>query len=202
MQDCFFHCLSIIGHSVQEIFFFQGHPFLLLSPNNVENMLIPTNQFEPSIHIIRELCYFLTMITILVFTTVLNLFGEYFQFIRMLVKHCGLNRKNTNKEDCRAESEQGEEWGTKKFSLSWRGNTMTWFPKLGLNPLSTTPPSPRVPPAGLLPPLQLPGPGHCQAGYLLPGEEQKLVNILPSATSWLRLEKISPHLPGNLRSPG
>ena len=33
-----------------------------------------------------------------------------------------------------------------------------------------------------------------QAGYLLPGKEQKLVNILPSATSWLRLEKISPHL--------
>ena len=60
----------------------------------------------------------------------LNLFGEYFQFIRMLVKHCGLNRKNTNKEDCRAESEQGEEWGTKKFSLSWRGYTMTWFPNV------------------------------------------------------------------------
>ena len=86
MQDCFFHCLSIIGHSVQEKFFFQGHPFLLLSPNNVENMLIPTNQFEPSIHIMRELCYFLTMITILVFTTVLNLFGEYFQFMRILIK--------------------------------------------------------------------------------------------------------------------
>ena len=34
-----------------------------------------------------------------------------------------------------------------------------------LGPLSTTPPSPRAPPAGLLPPLQLPGPGHCQAGY-------------------------------------
>ena len=49
-------------------------------------MLIPTNQFEPSIHIIRELCYFLTMITILVFTTVLNLFGEYFQFMRILIK--------------------------------------------------------------------------------------------------------------------
>ena len=63
----------------------------------------------------------------------MNLFGEYFQFIQMLVKHCGLNRKNTNKEDCRAkseskqieqdcraesESEQGEEWGTKKLSLS------------------------------------------------------------------------------------
>ena len=79
------------------------------------------------------------MITILVLTaskgssTFEFYFGEYFQSIRILFKHCGLNRKNTNKEDCRAkseseqieqdyraesESEEGEEWGTKKFSLS------------------------------------------------------------------------------------
>ena len=142
------------------------------------------------------------MITILVLTaskgskgssTFEFYFGEYFQFIRILVNHCGLSRKNTNKEDCRAKSE------SEQINQDCRAESES---EQNFGPLSTTPPSPRVPPAGLSPPLQLPGPGHCQAGYLLPGKEQKLVNILPSATSWLRLEKISPHLPGNLRSPG
>ena len=51
------------------------------------------------------------MITILVFTaskgssTFEFYFGEYFQSIRILFKHCGLDRKNTNKEDCRVKSE-------------------------------------------------------------------------------------------------
>ena len=51
------------------------------------------------------------MITILVLTaskgssTFEFYFGEYFQSIRILFKHCGLNRKNTNKEDCRVKSE-------------------------------------------------------------------------------------------------
>ena len=125
------------------------------------------------------------MITILVLTaskgssTFEFYFGEYFQFIRILVKHCGLNRKNTNKEDCRAKSE------SEQINQDCRAESES---EQNFGPLSTTPPSPRAPPAGLLPPLQLPGPGHCQAGYLLPGKEQKLVNILPSATSWLRLE--------------
>ena len=122
------------------------------------------------------------MITILVFTaskgssTFEFYFGEYFQSIRILFKHCGLDRKNTNKEDCRVKSESEQiEQDCRAESESGQN----------FGPLSTTPPSPRAPPAGLLPPLQLPGPGHCQAGYLLPGKEQKLVNILPSATSWL-----------------
>ena len=93
----------------------------------------------------------------------------------MLVKHCGLNRKSTNKEDCRAKSEQIEQ--------NCRAESES---EQNFGPLSTTPPSPQAPPAGLLPPLQLPGPGHCQAGYLLPGKEQKLVNILPSATGAFR----------------
>ena len=51
------------------------------------------------------------MITILVLTaskgssTFEFYFGEYFQSIRILFKHCGLDRKNTNKEDCRVKSE-------------------------------------------------------------------------------------------------
>ena len=109
----------------------------------------------------------------------LNLFGEYFQSIRILFKHCGHNRKNTNKEDCRVKSESEQiEQDCRAESESGQN----------FGPLSTTPPSPRAPPAGLLPPLQLPGPGDCKAGYLLPGKEQKPVNILPSATSWLQLE--------------
>ena len=54
---------------------------------------------------------FHVMITILVFTaskgssTFEFYFGEYFQSIRILFKHCGLDRKNTNKEDCRVKSE-------------------------------------------------------------------------------------------------
>ena len=77
----FVHYWSLSG---QKKIVFQGHPYF--SPNNGENMLIRTNQFEPSIHIMRELCYFLMMITILVLTTVLNLFSEYLQFIRILIK--------------------------------------------------------------------------------------------------------------------
>ena len=89
----------------------------------------------------------------------LNLFGEYFQSIRILFKHCGHNRKNTNKEDCRVKSESEQiEQDCRAESESGQN----------FGPLSTTPPSPRAPPAGLLPPLQLPGPGDCKAGYLLP----------------------------------
>ena len=67
-------------------------------------------------------------------------FGEYFQFIRILVKHCGLNRKNTNKEDCRAKSE------SEQINQDCRAESES---EQNFGPLSTTPPSPRAPPAGL-----------------------------------------------------
>ena len=75
------------------------------------------------------ICMVVVMITILVLTaskgssTFEFYFGEYFQFIRILVKHCGLNRKNTNKEDCRAkcESEQNT-----LFSPVWSSLDPIW----------------------------------------------------------------------------
>ena len=78
------------------------------------------------------------MITILVLTaskgssTFEFYFGEYFQFIRMLVKHCGLNRKNTNEEDCRAKSE------SEQIEQDCRVESES---EQNLDPLSTTPPS-------------------------------------------------------------
>ena len=60
-------------------------------------------------------------------------FGEYFQSIRILFKHCGLDRKNTNKEDCRVKSE------SEQIDQDCRAESES---EQNFGPLSTTPPSP------------------------------------------------------------
>ena len=94
---------------------FGQRPFLVRRPNweNEEDWASIWG-FLPSTHIADDWSgeeRRFMMITILVFTaskgssTFEFYFGEYFQSIRILFKHCGLDRKNTNKEDCRVKSE-------------------------------------------------------------------------------------------------
>ena len=75
-----------------------------------------------------------------------------------------------------------------------------------LTPQLPHPPGLHLP--GCLPPLQLPGPGHCRAGYLHPGHKTTMsanwqtkcqISVAKWKKNWY---KKRPHLPGNLRSPG
>ena len=82
-------------------------------------------------------------------------------------------------------------------------HTNVWikvFHATKLNPHSTTPPSPRAPPAGHSPPLQLPDPGHWQAGDLHPGHKQTPHLCLKNG--WVKIDIKQSHLPRNLRFPG
>ena len=140
----------------------------------------------------------------------LNLFnGEYFQFIRIPIKHWGVNNETQTKKttagrkvkviksDATIKSWLHHIRTTVRSQRLLANGTLPpiitqmfefkFFLMQKLSPHSTTPPSPRAPPAGLSPPPQLPGPGHWQAGYLLPGNKQKWWTK-PSATSWLQLE--------------